>query len=550
MSRKDFDVLIVGAGFGGIYATYLARKNRLSALCIDKAHGVGGTWYANRYPGAMSDTESYLYRFSWDKEDLQTYPWPEHYVKQPEALKYLQHVAEKYDLMNHIQLGQDLASADWEESQACWLVETQPVDEDGRADGQPRQFSTRFLVTALGLLSNPNYPDIPGIDDFIGIKVHTGAWPKDVDLTDKRVGVIGSGSTGVQVITTLGSKARRLICFQRSPQYSVPSGDGPVSAEHRKWVNEHYDEIWEQVRQSKVAFGFQESDIPCLSVSADKRKEKFEAAWQEGNGFRFMFWTFSDLTTDQKANEEAQNFIKGKIQEIVKDPEKARRLMPREIYARRPLCDGGYYQQFNRETVDIVNLKDTPIESFTERGIRTADGADYELDAVVFATGFDAIDGSYARIRIRGRAGRSLASHWDPVGPTSYLGTSCAGFPNMFMVTGPQGPFTNVPPSLELQCEFIMNAILKAKREGVLLEANLDAEKSWAQHCEKLAKDSLFHETSSWIFGANKPGKKYATRFYFNGLKKYGEVLASVVEDDYRGFQKRELPHEEGRSMS
>lgn len=539
MSQTDVDVLTIGAGFGGIYQTYLCRQNGLRTLCIDKAHGVGGTWYWNRYPGAMSDTESYIYRFSWDKDDLQAYHWQEHYVKQPEVLKYLEHVVAKYELMENIRLGEDLMSAQWDDRSACWRVETQSVNEDGTPTGGSKKFTTRYLVTALGLLSSANLPDIAGIDTFRGIKVHTGSWPKDLDLAGRRVGVIGSGSTGVQVITALAPKAKRLVCFQRSPQYSVPSGDGPVTPEYRKQVNERYDEIWEQVRQSQVAFGFQESDVSCMSVTPKERRRKFQEAWEKGNGFRFMFWTFNDLTTDRAANVEAQNFIKDKIKETVKDQEKARRLLPREIYARRPLCDGGYYQQFNRDTVDIVNLQDTPIDRMTETGIRTTDGAEYELDAIIFATGFDAIDGSYNRVKIRGLNGKTLQSHWEPTGPTAFLGISCAGFPNMFMVTGPQGPFTNIPPTLETHCEFIADAIKRHK--GQVLHVEAQAEKDWSQHCHDLAKDSLFHETASWIFGANKAGKKYATRFYFGGLKAYRELLKEVVDHNYRGYTKRQI---------
>ncbi|KAF2101361.1 cyclohexanone monooxygenase [Rhizodiscina lignyota] len=544
--QTDVDVLIIGAGMGGIYQLWscLQSDPPFSALCIDRAHGVGGTWYWNRYPGAMSDTESYIYRFSWDKEDLLNYPWKEHYVKQPEVLGYLEHVVERHGLAKWMQLGTELLGAEWDDRLGGWRCEIVRVDEDGNPVGEPRTVRARFLITALGLLSKANFPDIPGMDRFKGRKVHTGAWPKGLDVTKDRVGVIGSGSTGVQVITALAPKVKKLVSFQRSPQYSVPSGDGPVSDDYRKWVNENYDDIWKGTRNSMVAFGFKESEIPTMSVSPEERKRIFEEAWQKGNGFRFMFWTFNDISVDRRANDEAANFIKGKIKSIVKDPEKARKLLPREIYARRPLCDGGYYKSFNYDHVDVVNLKDTPITEMTEKGIMTSDGVEHEFDTIIFATGFDAIDGSYNRVRIRGRNGKSLKEHWAPLGPTSYLGVCCANFPNLFMITGPQGPFTNIPPSLETQVEFIIDTMrhYRQRSSRPIIEASEEAEKDWTEKCRKLAEDSLFHETSSWIFGANVGGKKYATRFYFGGLKAYRKELERMVKDDYRGFIKHGEP--------
>lgn len=341
----------------------------------------------------MSDTESYIYRFSWDKEDLRTYPWKEHYVKQPEVLGYLQHVVERHDLAKYMQLGTELVGADWDDRLRGWRSEIRRVDEDGNAVGEVKTVRSRFVISALGLLSKQNYPDIRGMERYKGRMVHTGAWPKGLDVTNDRVGVIGSGSTGVQVITALAPKVKRLVCFQRSPQYSVPSGDGAVSDEYRNWVNDNYDDIWKQTRNSQVAFGFEESDVPTMTVSPEERGRKFEEAWQKGNGFRFMFWTFNDISMNREANDEAANFIKGKIRETVKDPAKAEKLMPREIYARRPLCDGGYYKSFNYDTVDIVNLKDTPITEMTEKGIVTSDGVERELDTIIFATGFDAVEG-------------------------------------------------------------------------------------------------------------------------------------------------------------
>jgi len=376
---NHYDALVIGAGFGGIYMLKRLLDQSLRVKVIDAAGDVGGTWFWNRYPGAMSDTESYIYRYSWDKEDLRSYAWPEHYIKQPQALAYLGHVVDRHNLRPHMQFDTELVAARYDEAQNVWVVDTSTHET----------FTCRYLVTALGLLSKQNWPDIPGRETFKGEVYHTGKWPASHDFKGKKVGVIGNGSTGVQVITQLGkeNEVERLVTFQRHPQYSVPSGDGPVSEEYRRKINDNYDEIWDQVRNSAVAFGFEESTVPCMSVSPEERRKKFQEAWDIGNGFRFMFWTFSDLTVDEAANEEACEFIRSKIRETVKDQEKARKLQPSEFYARRPLCDAGYYEQFNNEKVDIVSLKEEPIEAITEKGIRTTK-QEYELNVLVFGRYF------------------------------------------------------------------------------------------------------------------------------------------------------------------
>ena len=281
MKQRNLDALVVGAGFGGIYALKKLRDLDLSVLAIDAAGDVGGTWYWNRYPGAMSDTEAFIYRYSWDKDDLLEYHWNDHYVKQPEVLAYLNHVVERYDLRKNIQFNTEFTSMDWDDSQQKWIVHTRDNET----------FTARYVVTALGLLSKLNFPNIPGIRSFPGELYHTGAWPHEHDFTGKRVGIIGCGSTGVQVITQLGKedKVKSLTAFQRTPQYSVPSGDGPVTPEYRDNINKRWPQIWDQVRTSLVAFGFEESTIPCMSVSPEERQRIFQENWDKGNGFRFMY---------------------------------------------------------------------------------------------------------------------------------------------------------------------------------------------------------------------------------------------------------------------
>lgn len=499
-------------------------------------------------------TETYLYRYSWDLEDLRSYPWSTRYVYQPEILAYLQHVTNKYDLRRHMQFDTELTSAEWNDSAKRWIVTT----------STGTIFKTRYLVSALGLLSRQNLPDYEGIKDFVGDMYHTGNWPGGVDIKGKRVGVIGNGSTGVQVITAIAKDVSKLVSFQRNPQYSVPSGQGPVTEAYRKAIIEKYPKIWEDAKDNSLfGFGFKETDRQTFSVSEEEREEIYEQAWQKGGGFRFMFETFGDISVDEAANNAATNFIKRKIFATVKDPEKARKLIPTQLYARRPICDAGYYEQFNLDHVEVVSLQETPIVQFTSKGIVTSDGAEHELDVVVFATGFDAVDGNYTRIAIKGRDGETLKDHWQHQGSTSYLGLSVPDFPNMFMILGPNGPFCNLPPAIETQVEFISNIIEEAERRAKkatpaalvssahtnrtrsevecsnepVIEATKAAEDEWTDVCDKLSADSLFRKTDSWIFGSNISGKKHAVLFYFAGISAYRKVLNDVVQGNYKGFR-------------
>lgn len=423
-------------------------------------------------------------------------------------------------------------------------------------------------MTALGLLSRQNLPDIKGISTFKGEIHHTARWPQNLDLRGKRVGVIGNGSTGVQVIIAIAKQVEKLVCFQRTPQYSVPSGDRDVDPKYRQELNQRYTEVWKQAKDSMFAFGFEESTRPTFSVSEEEREQIFEEAWQKGGGFRFMFETFCDISYDEAANEAAADFIKRKIKNIVKDPKTAQKLLPTDYHARRPLCDSGYYEQFNRENVELVDLRETPITEITPSGIRLSSGEISGLDVIIFATGFDAVDGNYTRVAIRGRDGTKLQQHWGEIGPTSYLGISVPEFPNMFMILGPNGPFTNLPPTIETQVEFIAEMIDLAEKEleaqqvcdGVmsnghiypdddgqangiqlhvpgLVEATPEAEREWTHLCDKLSANSLFRKTDSWIFGSNVPGKKSAVMFYFGGLANYRKALKDVLENGLKGFK-------------
>ena len=530
MAPQEFDAVVIGAGFGGLY---MLRKLRdelgLKVRAFDKASDVGGTWYWNRYPGAMSDTESFVYCYSFDKALLQEWEWTTRYVKQPQILAYLNHVADRFDLRRDIQFDTEIKSAHFNETSNLWEIQT---DKGG-------QITARYLVTAVGLLSASNIPDIKGRDTFQGQFIHTGAWPEGINLKGKRVGVVGTGSTGVQVITAIAPESEYLTVFQRSPQYSVPAGNGPVSKEEVTAVKERYDQIWADLRKSMVAFGFQESTVPAMSVSEEERKAVFQKAWETGGGFRFMFETFCDIPTDPAANAAAAAFIRRKIGETVKDPETARKLTPHDLYAKRPLCDSGYYETYNRDNVLLVDIKETPITEITAKGVKTSDGVEHELNVLVFATGFDAVDGNYTRIDLRGRGGIAINDRWED-GPTGYLAISTASFPNMFMILGPNGPFTNLPPSIETQVEFISDIIEYMEQEHfITVEAIDEAEQNWVSSCGEVAEATLFPKVDSWIFGANIPGKANANMFYFSGLNAYRQVLDEVKAKGYEGFAMR-----------
>jgi len=527
-ATTHLDAIVVGAGFGGLYMLKKLRDEQgLKVRVFDKAGGIGGTWYWNRYPGALSDTESFVYCYSWDKELLQEMEITTRYINQPQILKYLEKVVDRHDLRPDIQLNTGVTAAHFNESTELWEVTT----DSGES------YTAKYFVTALGLLSATNVPRIKGLETFRGEWHHTGNWPSNVKLEGKRVGVIGTGSTGVQVITAIAPQVGHLTVFQRSPQYSVPVANGPVSREYVDEVKKNYDKIWDQVKNSVVAFGFQESAVPAASVSDEERRAVFQKAWENGGGFRFMFETFCDIATDEQANKAAQDFIRGKIAEIVKDPETARKLTPRDLYAKRPLCDSGYYATYNRPNVDLVDVKANPIAEITPSGVKTSDGVEHALDMLIFATGFDAVDGNYTKIDIRGRQGVAIKDQWK-AGPSSYLGVTNVNYPNMFMVLGPNGPFTNLPPSIETQVEWISELIRHANAGNFkTVEPTAEAEAGWTRTCQEIANMTLFPKAESWIFGANIPGKSNTVYFYMAGLGAYRQQLAEVRSQGYKGLQ-------------
>ncbi|MGQ0502030.1 MAG: flavin-containing monooxygenase [Panacagrimonas sp.] len=525
--KLDFDAVVIGAGFGGMYAVRKLRDELgMTVRGYDKAGDVGGTWYWNRYPGALSDTEGFIYCYSFDHDLLQDWNWKTKYLPQPHILSYLNHVADRFDLRRSFQFNTGVEAAHFDEATNSWLIRTDKGDT----------VRARYVISAMGLLSSTNVPNIKGKETFKGKLIHTGKWPADLDLSGKRVGVIGTGSTGCQFITASAPVVKHLTVFQRSPQYSVPTANGPVTAEYIAECKKNYKEIWKGVRDSQVAFGFTESTVPAMSVSEAEREARFQEAWDYGGGFRFMFWTFGDIAIDPAANEAAASFIRKKIGQIVKDPETARKLTPKDLYAKRPLCDSGYYATFNRDNVTLVDVKANPIAELTPKGAKTADGVEHELDVLVFATGFDAVDGAYTRMDIRGRNNLLIKDKWKN-GPKSYLGVASPEFPNFFMVLGPNGPFTNLPPSIEVQVEWISDLIKHMNDSGkTVVEATQPAEDAWTKTCDEIAAMTLFPKAESWIFGANIPGKPNTVMFYMAGLGAYRQKGSEVASKGYEGF--------------
>ena len=525
---EDLDAVILGAGFAGLCQLHKLRNDRgMKVRAYEKGGGVGGTWYWNRYPGARSDTESFVYAFSFDPEMYMEWEWSDRYPRQPEILSYLEFVARRFDLHRSIQFNTAVTSAHFNEATNRWDIETDQGD----------RVTAKWLITGLGLLSAPNIPQVKGMDSFRGDIYHTARWPHhEIDFSDKRVGVIGTGSTGVQVVTELGPKAKSLMVFQRRPQYSVPARHGPLPRAEVEAIKKDIPGYFDRVLRSGTCFGFEESTTPTMSVSPEERRRVYDRGWELGGGFRFMFGTFNDVALTEEANEEACKYLRGKISEIVKDPEKARKLTPHTLYARRPLCDAGYFETFNLPHVDVTDVSADPIAEITPSGIRLESGAEHALDVIIFATGFDSVTGNFNRIDFRGRGGKKLKDHWEH-GPRAHFGLCPAGFPNFFSIYGPPGPFTNQPPVIEWQCEWVAQTIDHVNGAGAAtIEATPEAEQQWLDDCIEIADGTLFTKIDWWAMGTEIPGKPRAVMFFMGGNGEYVRRLEEATANGYEGF--------------
>ncbi len=526
------DVIIVGAGVGGLYAIHKLRGLGLKVRAFEAGDDVGGTWYWNRYPGCRCDVESLEYSFSFSPELDQDWKWPERYGNQGEILKYVQHVADRFDLRRDVQFNTRITSAVFDEKASRWTVTT----DTGETITAP------YCIMATGNLSTPRKPDIPGIDNYQGKTFHTGLWPHEgVDFTGMRVGVVGTGSSGVQSIPIIAKQARQLFVFQRTANFSLPAQNGPMDPEKEAKHKAEYPQRRAGAVNTPFAIaGYPPPTQSALEVSEEERNATYERKWQEGGSISFLY-AYNDLLTNKAANDTASEFVRNKIRSMVKDPETAEALCPNDhpMGTKRLILDTNYYQTYNLPHVKLVNIRKNPIQEITSSGIKTSDGKAYELDAIVFATGFDAMTGAMKEIDIKGKGGLSIRDKWKD-GPNTYLGIMAAGFPNMFMITGPQSP--GVKSQMIFSCQqhvdFIADAIKHVRdRQMRRIEASRMAEIAWVQHNNEVAESTLYPLANSWYMGANIPGKPRVFMPYVGGVQNYVKKCDEVVANGYEGFE-------------
>jgi cyclohexanone monooxygenase len=526
---EAYDVVVVGAGFAGMYMLHRLRGQGLSVRVYEQGGDVGGTWYWNRYPGARCDVESMQYSYSFSEELQQEWNWSERYAPQPEILGYANHVADRFKLRSDIQLNTRVDRVVFGERENSWSVTT----SDGRT------VAARYVVLATGCLSNARMPDIKGLSDFKGRVYHTGHWPHEpVDFTGLRVGVIGTGSSAIQSVPVIAEQASHLFVFQRTPNFSIPARNAALTAEERAAFRAKYPEIRRFAReQARNGIYTEMPDRGALDDGDNERRAKYESRWSRG-GLTFMS-VYNNLALDKAANDTAADFVREKIAEIVKDPQTARLLQPTNhpIGSKRICIDTEYYATFNRPNVTLVDIKSSPIEQVLPHAVRTG-GKDYEVDALVLATGFDAMTGSVAKIDIRGRHGQTLNQKWAE-GPKTYLGLMSAGFPNLFIITGPGSPsvLSNMIVSIEQHVDWITDCIAWMRDRGFeAIEANKDAEDKWVAHVNEVAQTTLYPQANSWYMGANIPGKPQIFMPYIGGVGAYRQICNDVAAKGYEGF--------------
>ena len=528
------DVVIVGAGFAGLYTLHRLRGLGMSALVFEAGAGVGGTWYWNRYPGARCDVESMQYSFSFADDLQQEWQWTELYASQPEILTYANHVADRFDLRRDIRLNTRVTAASFDEAAQRWTVRTDRGDV----------VTARFCVMATGCLSTAKIPDFPGIETFRGKTFHTGAWPHEgVDFSGQDVGVVGTGSSAIQAIPVIARQARHLTVFQRTPNYSVPAQNRPMTPEYERAWKENYPERRRRAMAVRNAILYTLNDKSALDAGEEERQREYEARWEAG-GIPFMA-AFNDLILNRQANDTAADFVRAKIRSIVRDPAVAEQLTPRgyPIGTKRICVDTDYFDTFNRNNVTLVDVRNVPIEAIIPDGLRTRD-ASYRLDSIVFATGFDAMTGALLAMEITGRGGRSLREKW-AAGPLTYLGLMTAGFPNMFMITGPGSPsvLTNMIVSIEQHVDWIAACLAQLRSRNVAtIEAAVEAEDAWVAHVREVGERTLYPQANSWYVGANIAGKPRVFMPYIGGFLVYKSKCDDIAAHGYAGFQLSPAP--------
>jgi cation diffusion facilitator CzcD-associated flavoprotein CzcO len=523
------DALIIGAGVAGLYQLHRLRELGISAHVYEAGDDVGGTWHWNRYPGARFDSESYTYGYSFSKELLADWDWSEHFAGQPETRRYLQHVAERFDLRRDITFGRRVTNAEWGNDE--WTI---TLDDGSTA-------SAAFLVSAMGVLSIPNPPPWPGVDDFAGRSFHTSDWPDDLDLTGKRVAVIGTGATAVQLIPEVAKVASQLTVYQRTPNWCAPLNNRPISAEEQAEIKASYDHIFARCLETFGGFMYEADRRKALEVSEQERYEVFEKLWGEP-GFGIWLGNFRDLLVNEEANKLISDFAANKIRERVHDQERAEKLIPTDhgFGTRRVPLETNYYEAYNRSNVDLVDLRETPIARIRREGIETSDG-ERAFDVIVYAVGFDAITGAYDHVDMRGRDGRTLRAAWAD-GPRTYLGMMTAGFPNFFMVVGPQqaGPFCNFTRCIETNSNWIAALIDHVRARGAAaVEPTEEAQQEWNDEVVASGERMLFMKVPSWFTGARRAdfdGTLRNSLVYVGGVPAFNERCEAVVAAGYAGF--------------
>ena len=523
---SDVDVLVVGAGITGIYQLYRAREAGYSATLVEAGSGVGGTWYWNRYPQARFDSESYTYAYLFSDELFQEWDWQEHFASQPEIERYLNYVVDRFDLRRHMRLDTKVTSAVFSESSGTWTVRA----------GDGAEFQTRFLVAATGVLSVPYFPDVPGREDFRGESYHTGLWPATpVDFTGKRVAIVGTGSSGVQLIPAVAGEVASLTVYQRTANWCTPLNNSPITLEQQAHIKAGFEAMRQTLNSSLSGFLHVAHDRKTFDDSKEERWAFYEKMWNS-LGFSKLTSNYIDMTTDMTANAEWCEFISEKIRSIVADPETAEKLIPKDhgYSGKRPPFVTGYYEAYNNPNVSLIDLKETPMVRVTETGIETAEGV-REFDIIVWATGFDFGTGALNRMGIRGRDGLALEEYWAD-GPITFLGLMCHGFPNFFFPGGPHGAAGNNPRYSGDQSDFIHQALVYMRDHGYsVIEVPTAAEDEWTTMVDVNAAMSPFIE-SSYFYGSNVPGKPRRYLINPGGRPKLLRMMAEVVENDYKGF--------------
>ncbi len=523
----DFDAVIIGAGFGGMYMLHRLRQKGFTARVFEAGKGVGGTWYWNRYPGARCDVESVQYSYQFSPELEQEWEWSERYATQPEILRYANHVADRFDLRRDMKFETRITKAAFDEAANLWRVETDKGDK----------VAARFVITAMGCLSSPNTPKIPGLEDFKGPTYHTGNWPHEaVDFTGKTVGVIGTGSSAIQSIPIMAEQAKHLTVFQRTANYTVPAHNKPLDPAYVSQIKASYPEMRKRAKTKPAGIDFTINTASAVETPEDERNREFQARWDYG-GLGFMA-SFGDLLLNDDSNKLAADFVRAKVHQVVKDPKTAEALVPKNIIGCKRLCvDTGYWSTFNRPNVTLVDISDDPVERITATGLR-AKGQDYKFDCLVLATGFDAMTGALLKVDFRGRGGVTLKEKWNE-GPKTYLGLTVVGFPNLFMITGPGSPsvLTNMLPSIEQHVDFIADCLEAVRAKGkTVIEPEPQAQEAWVGHVGDVSNITLRSTCSSWYVGANIPGKPRVFMPYIGGLPAYIQACETVVKNGYEGF--------------